>query len=195
MNNHERYQRAFEPVQTTAKIELEKANMKPRMILKPAFAALALAVCIPVGAYAADAGGIRTTIHAWISGNETDAEVTEVEPGTYEYSYEKDGETIFGGGGGISYNEDGTETPISAEEFMELNASGTETVDGRIYLYDHELKFDITDLFDANGICRVVMTRNGTATWYEVERDARGNISYSTLLQAPANAQEYTALN
>ena len=90
-------------------------------------AAAAAAVLLIAGstgvAYAANVGGIQRTVQLWIHGDQTDATlVIETEEGYAEYSatYQlQDGSTESFSGGGIAYEADGSERPLTEEEILQ----------------------------------------------------------------------------
>lgn len=206
MNNRDRYKKAFSVLHTEREFHLEEAEtMKRKLNLKPYITAAAVCL-LAVGttaAYAADAGGIRSSVEAWLFGRQTEVEVTELEPGNYSFEFEKDGETVKTGGGGVAYDEFGNEVWLSAEEVLEQQASGLDISSGRVYVYDHELKFDITDLITGPDIC-VAITRDGKTYWYDIEfsdgfdvnnPDTWESYSLKTSDKKPADAEKYTVLN
>ena len=92
---------------------------------RTAVIALAAALLLATGsaAYAADLGSIQRRVQLWLHGDQTDAVMT-VEPGHYTLEYtDENGETQQRGGGGVAFEPDGTERPLTPEELMEhLNA-------------------------------------------------------------------------
>ncbi|MBR5421232.1 MAG: hypothetical protein IK115_08815 [Lachnospiraceae bacterium] len=121
------------------------------------FAAAAIAGVIAFGSfgacYAADLGGIRTRIEIWMNGEKSEVEVEEDGMG---YSWtDADGETY--GFGGIALDEDGNESPISAEELAAyMNSECTlKAQDGRLMLFYKNLSTDVTDMVSAEGTLNV----------------------------------------
>lgn len=88
-------------------------------------AAAALAGCILLAggtgsAYAANVGGIQRTVQVWLHGDQTTANMTVSDDGTYTIEYpDENGETREISGGGIAYEADGTERPLTGEELLE----------------------------------------------------------------------------
>ena len=142
MTNKERYHRTFNVLHPSDRLLQEVHIMKKHKRFYLSHAAIAcLAVLILIGsgsiAYANDLGGIQRTIQLWIHGDQTEA-VWEVENGHYHLTYQDaDGETKERSGGGVAFNPDGTERPLTEEELMEdVYAPDTEyREDGSIWVY------------------------------------------------------------
>ena len=136
---------------------------------RTAVIALAAALLLATGsaAYAADLGSIQRRVQLWLHGDQTDAVMT-VEPGHYTLEYtDENGETQQRGGGGVAFEPDGTERPLTPEELMEhLNAPEVSYEDdGSVWIYYYGEKLDITHQFDDDGVCYVQLT-NGEETVY-----------------------------
>lgn len=136
---------------------------------RTAVIALAAALLLATGsaAYAADLGSIQRRVQLWLYGDQTDAVMT-VEPGHYTLEYtDENGETQQRGGGGVAFEPDGTERPLTPEELMEhLNAPEVSYEDdGSVWIYYYGEKLDITHQFDDDGVCYVQLT-NGEETVY-----------------------------
>ena len=60
-------------------------------------------------------------------------------------------------GGGIAYEANGKERPLTAEEYLEeWDSPDVEYLDdGSVWVYYRDQKIDITDKFDEDGICYV----------------------------------------
>lgn len=168
----------------------EVIEMKPRKSF--AFrkaASIAIAACLVLGlcttAYAMDFGGIQRTVQVWIHGDQTNATLT-IETGEYT-SYDlkyKDSEDkdVHQSGGGVAFNEDGTERPVTEEELAEDVLHAPEVSwgdDGRIWVYYMNQKMDITDQFD-NGYCFVKLEVGGETKYMTVKYSdqTQGGLGY-----------------
>ena len=135
--------------------EGEKAQMNKKTVFK-GFSRMAAAIavaCLVLGAggicYAADVGGIRTKLDLWLNGEKNQVYVNADGQG---FSWTDDsGE--WHGFGGMTVDEDGNTTPMSAEELagMVNNEASLKLVDGRIMLYYKNLSFDVTDMISDDG--------------------------------------------
>ena len=118
-------------------------------------------------AYAADVGGIQRTVQLWIHGDQSDVTIAFDANGSYEMDYaDKDGTQLQQGGGGVAFNEDGSERPLTEDELME-QLHRPEVVyedDGSVFIYYYDQKIDITDKFEDN-VC-YAMVSNGEETLY-----------------------------
>lgn len=189
MTNKERYKRAFSALHSSGLfyLEVEKmAQLKKKHKANIAVAAAIICAVIIGGsgtAYAADLGGIREKISVWLYGAKTEVEVTEhQDEGGYTFSYEHDGETEVMGGGGVSIDDDGNETWLSAEEVLaEMNNSASigEDENGRVWVYYYDQKIEITDLFNEEGICRIAITHEGNPAYLEITREEDGSYPFS----------------
>lgn len=187
MTNKEKYKQAFSVLHTSGKKTWEVEKMiqiqKKHKANIAVAAAVTCAILIGVSgtAYAADLGGIREKLALWIHGQETEVDIS-YEKGSYTYTYEQDGETHVKGGGGVNIDENGAETPISAEElFAYLNeyAEVETDEDGTIWVYYYEQQINISDLFDENGFCRIALSHEGETVYLEVELEQDGGYCYS----------------
>ena len=157
----------------------------------------ALLVGSLTAAYATDLGGLRRMVTLWVHGQATDARV-EVYTGEdggvdAEFSLEGDGEdspapaayvvtwTDESGeehqmmGGGVALERDGTERPLTMDEYLEeVDGAAAEPIevtdDGRVMLYWYDQAVDITDRFE-DGVCRLPLT-HGDETLYFTVMDA-----------------------
>ena len=186
MTNRDKYKKAFSVLQTSQSslMEVEKmARLQKRTKIKTAVAVIA--GCIILGgtgtAYAANVGGIQRTIQLWIHGDQTTATFEVSDDGTYtmEY-YDENGNLSQSGGGGIAYNADGTERPLTEEELMaEIDSPDVEyKEDGSVWVYYHSQSIDITNKFNENGIC-FVKINDGNETLYLTVKYQNG-FSYSS---------------
>jgi len=131
MTNREKYKQAFSVLQSSDKIsqEIERmAIMNKKAKMRTAAAAAAVCAVLAGGsgiAYAGDIGGIQRTVQLWVHGDQTTATFEYDGEGTYHISYPlENGEVGEREGGGIAYESDGTERPLTEEEILEqLNES------------------------------------------------------------------------
>lgn len=163
MTNKEKYKQAFSGLHPLEPISLEVEQMaKIQKKHKFQVAVAILTACILVGGtgtvYAANVGGIQRTIQLWIHGDQTDATLDVKEDGSYNLNYsDENGNAVEQGGGGVAFDADGTERPLTEEEIMEqLNMPEVEyEEDGSIWVYYENQKIEITDKFDKHNICYV----------------------------------------
>lgn len=132
---------------------MRQNHRKAVKVLRPLIAAAAVVAGCGV-CYANNVGGIQRTLQIWTHGQMTTAEVTidnDSNQTSYNMSYkDADGQTVQVGGGGVAYEKDGSERPLTAEEIAEeLNSPEVEMDEksGRTYLYYMNQKIDITDKF------------------------------------------------
>lgn len=172
MTNKEKYKQAFSVLHTSENFSMEVKRMAMEKKKKKNMAAAAVAVCVLAagagGAYAANVGGIQRTIQLWIDGDKTDA-VMEVQPdGTYTLTYtDENGKERERGGGGVAYEPNGQERPLTAVELMEeLDSPEVEyKEDGSVWVFYRDQKLEITDKFDEDGVCYVKIS-GGNKTQY-----------------------------
>ena len=172
----------------------------------------ALLVGSLTAAYAADLGGLRRMVTLWVHGQQTDAqvEVYTGEDGGVDVEYEFEGEeegspapasyvvtwTDANGeqrqmmGGGVAMEPDGTERPLTMDEYVEdLSGNPAEMLevseDGRVMLYWYDIAEDITDRFE-DGVCRLTLTL-GDETMYFTVMDA-GDGAYNVSAAADGYA-------
>ena len=133
--------------------KIHRSHRRAVRALRPLIAAAAVMAGCGV-CYANNVGGIQRTVQIWTHGQMTTAEMTVTEEdgaASYEMTYkDENGKTVQVGGGGIAYNKDGSERPLTAEEIAEeLNSPEVEMDEksGRTYLYYMNQKIDITDKF------------------------------------------------
>lgn len=168
MTDKEKFQKTFDKLHASPDVLMEVLNMttnekvvpvrKRRYIPKVAAAVAALVLVVGSGsaAYAMDLGGIQRVVQVWIHGDQTDATFT-VENGTYTLDYkDAEGKDVYQGGGGVAFNADGSERPLTEEElWSEINAPEVSYEDdGKVFLYYLDQKLDITDKFE-DGICYI----------------------------------------
>lgn len=164
MTNKEKYQRTFSVLHASGDCVMEVKSMNRatrRYIPRLAFACMAIVMLLGMMAvaYAADIGGIQRTIQIWFRGEQTDA-VLEIQDGEYTLGYQDaDGNAQEMHGGGIAIEPNGQERPVTEEEILEeLNMP--EVVyeeDGSVWVYYQSQKIDISDKFDENGVCYVLL--------------------------------------
>ena len=144
--------------------------------------AACLVFALAATAYAADIGGIQRRIQIWRYGNQTTV-VLDVRDGAYTMT-DADGRLIQGGGG-VAIEADGAERPLTEAELMEHldRPDLCYKEDGTVWLYYHGQKIELTDRFDADGVCYLEL-RNGEETLYvTVKEDSGMAISSSAYIQ------------
>jgi len=190
MTDRERYKQAFSTLHSSGQFTLEVGEMEQirRNHRKNMAAAAAIACAVVIGtggtAYAADIGGIQQKISMWLHGAQTEVNVThnnEDGYGGYTFTYTQEGETKELGVGGVSLDEDGNETWMSADELAEgLSKSADIDVDedGRVWIYYYDQKIDVTDSFDENGVCSLTLTHDDETVSLEITKDEDGGYSF-----------------
>lgn len=161
MTNKEKYQRAFSVLHASDEFRMEVNTMKQKTRkAMPRLVAVCAAVILVIGmsavAYAADVGGIQRTIQIWLHGEQTDA-ILEIQNGEYSLGYEdSEGNTHEIHGGGVAFDDNGQERPLTDEEIME-HLNGPEVdykEDGSVWVYYMDQALEVTDLFE-DGVCYV----------------------------------------
>lgn len=191
MTNRERYKQAFSSLHSSGQFtleveEMEQIRRKHRKNIAVA-AAVACAVVIGTGGtvYAADIGGIQQKISMWLSGSQREVDVTgngENGYGGYTFTYSEDGETKEISGGGVSIDDEGNETWMSADEVAACLSSSAEIdvdEDGRVWIYYYDQKIDITDSFDENGACSLTLSHEDQTVHLEIKKDEDGRYSFA----------------
>ena len=178
MTEKERFQRAFTPLHSspdtlTEVIKMTEQKTKKGIFRRSVTLGLAAALVLALGsvAYAADFGGIQRTVQLWVHGDQTDAIMT-INPGEYTINYtDKDDNEHQIGGGGVAFNEDGTERPLTEEELLEhINAPEVSYQDnGTVLVYYYGEKLDITDKFDDDGVCYVQLGSGEEAVYMTIK--------------------------
>lgn len=158
--------------------EMKRYNVRFSL---PRAAAVAMLACVLLvgtlsAAYAAS-GEFRQAVKVWMYGAETEAMLSREEGDDYFTLTwtDENGERHERGGGGIAMEADGTERPITAEEYLEQltgNADVENTEDGRLMLYYYDQALDITDAFDADGNCKLALEHDGKTTYILVRGNA-----------------------
>ncbi len=172
MIDKQQYQRTFSVLHASGDFLKEELTMKPnkhislRRITVLCAAAVVLFSLATV-CYAADVGGIRRTIQLWIHGDQTNA-VLDIQNGDYTLTFnDADGKTQQIGGGGVHFNPDGSERPLTEEDILEhLNSPELEyREDGTVWLYYYDQVMEITDRFNEDGVL-FLQIENGSETLY-----------------------------
>ena len=134
-------------------------------------AAVILVFSMSIVCYAEDVGGIRRTIQLWIHGDQTTA-VLDIQNGEYTIHYEDaDGTPHEQSGGGVAFNPDGSERPLTDEEIMEhvMEEARMPEIDyrkdGSVWVYYMDQAMEITDNFNSDGIC-FIQLKNGSDVLY-----------------------------
>lgn len=199
--NQQRYRQAFSALKIPASVNLaeEKTNMKPSVMRRKlsaiagAAAILMTATCV----YAADVGGIRTTVAGWFKGEKVTFEA--VPNGDNGYDFYKEGSDVpeFGGGG-IIYERDGSETPMSAQELLE-NSTGEDLrleEDGTVMLYLKDRSYDITKWCEYDKPAYFIATVDGNIRYMTVTIEDKGNsTSFSSDSEPFDGVAEYIELD
>lgn len=183
MTNKELYRQAFAPLRISGDFTLDKANGKQtgthRSFRRVALciAACAALLCASAAAYSANVGGIQRTVQLWVRGNLTDAVFTYHEDGSYELEYserETDARNRSGhvslSGGGVAYDGFGNERPLTGEELLELlnDPQVHYHEDGSVWVCWFDQMLEITDRFDENGLCHILLNHGGKKLYMTV---------------------------
>jgi len=207
MTNKERYKEAFgvlRPETEQWEVQPMKNNIKSfkaKRILAVAAVVVILAVAA-VGVYAADVGGIQTALKTWFHGQEVDVDVSTGENGEYNFEVKDENGNVTGsfGGGGVEIGLFGKERELTPQEVLDANVLDvTKEEDGRMMLYYYDQSYDITDLFSADGKCKVCLTDSSTGRdktlYIDIELDNEtGGYGYSTDFRAHGGKDAYTRL-
>ena len=180
MTNKEKYRRAFSVLHASDEFRMEVNTMKQKTRkAMPRLVAVCAAVILVIGmsavAYAADVGDIQRTIQIWLHGEQTDA-VLDIQNGEYSLTYEgEDGATHEIAGGGVAFDDNGQERPLTDEEIMEhLNGPEVEYKDdGSVWVYYMNQALEVTDLFE-DGVCYVQL-KDGDGSLYMTIKYNRGH--------------------
>ena len=142
-------------------------------------AAVILVFSMSIVCYAEDVGGIRRTIQLWIHGDQTTA-VLDIQNGEYTIHYEDaDGTPHEQSGGGVAFNPDGSERPLTDEEIMEhvMEEARMPEIDyrkdGSVWVYYMDQAMEITDNFNSDGVC-FIQLKNGSDVLYLTVKYQRG---------------------
>lgn len=178
MTNREKYQRTFSTLHASDDCLMEVIAMKQtkKIHMSRLTAVCAVAVMVLVltcAAYAADVGGIQRTVQIWVNGDQTDAVFDMTDDGSYTLHWQdEDGTTHERGGGGIAYEPDGSERPLTEEELLEeLDSPDVAYLDdGSVWVYYRDQGIEITDRFDEDGVCYVQVTKaDGEVLYMTIE--------------------------
>lgn len=175
MTNKQRYQQTFSVLHASESSLLEVSKMKQtKKRYVPRLAAACAAVVMVLGlatvAYAKDIGGIQRKIQIWINGDQTDA-ILDIRGSEYQVTYQdEDGQSHEFVGGGVAFNEDGSERPLTEAEILEhLDMPDVRyRKDGTVWVTYHGVEKEITDLFDEDGICYVQITDDDSILYLTV---------------------------
>ena len=194
MTEKEKFQRAFAPLHAspdtlTEVMKMTEQKHGKRALRRAATLVLAAALVLALAgiAYASDLGGIQYTVQLWFNGELTDATLT-VNEGSYTLSYpDEDGTQHEMGGGGVAFDPDGTERPLTEEElFEQLNQPEVEeSEDGTVTVYYLDQKLDVTDKFDEDGVCYVQL-EGGEKTIYMTIKRGNGYATSTTKYILPS---------
>lgn len=178
MTNKEKYQRTFSALHASDDCLKEVIAMKQtKKIHMSRLAAVCAAAVLVLGltcaAYAADVGGIQRTVQIWVNGDQTDAVFDMTDDGSYTLRWQdEEGTTHERGGGGIAYEPDGSERPLTEEELLEEMDSPEVAYldDGSVWVYYRDQGIEITDRFDDDGVCYVQVTKvDGEVLYMTIE--------------------------
>lgn len=175
MTDYEKMRKAFAPLHAspdtlTEVMKMTKTGNNRNVLKRIGTLALAAVLVLALGsvAYASDLGGIQRTVQVWLHGELTDATFTFAE-GSYNAQYtDENGDVKYMGGGGVAFDTvTGEERPLTEEEL--LAAFDTPEVsypeDGTVVVSYRGQTLDITDRFDADGVCYVEL-QDGDRTLY-----------------------------
>lgn len=162
-------------LERTTNMDNQKKTIHFRKITGLILAA-SLVFTLAVTAYAADIGGIRRIIQIWLYGDQTTA-VLDVQNGQYTLTDEEG--SFIKGGGGVAFEPDGSERPLTEEEILQhLDQPDLQhKEDGTVWVYYHGQKIEITDRFDENGICYLELRDGETVLYATIEKDGGMAIS------------------
>lgn len=187
--NQERYRQAFSQLQIPEPVSVECLKGKENLVMNKlksfAISMSAAAVCLlgVTTAYAADLGGVRTTITGWFNQEQTAVDAQPDGDGGYVFTG-PDGKVI-GGGRGIEYDAFGNEIPLDAEDVY--NASFAELLseeNGHYFLISKDRKVDVTELLAQHNPLRVKMTVDGKIRYFIVEAVFEDGRAVSTTFTA-----------
>ncbi len=164
MIDKKQYQRTFGVLHASGDFLKEETFMQTKRhfsVRRIVFlcAAVILVVSMATVCYAKDVGGIQRTIQLWVHGDQTSA-VMDIQDGHYTLTYEDaQGNSHERGGGGVAYEPDGSERPLTEEELMEqLNMPEVEyQEDGSVWIYYMDQAMEITDRFNEENFCFVTL--------------------------------------
>lgn len=191
MTEKEKFQRTFEKLHASPDVLKEVLDMADEEKMVPAGkkhfvprAAIIAAAAIIIGsggmAYAMDIGGIQKKVQVWLHGEQTDA-YFRGKNGSYTLEYtDKDGKQIFIEGGGIAFEKDGTERPLTNEELLEEAMEDSVEVlyeeDGRVLVCYKDQKMDVTDQFE-DGFCNTQIEADGQTLYVTIKYKSGCSVS------------------
>lgn len=144
--------------------------------------AAALVFALAMTAYAADVGGIQRIIQIWRYGDQTTA-VLDIQNGNYTVMGE-DG-TLVSCGGGVVMEPDGSERPLTEEEILtHLCAPDLWYYeDGTVCVYYRGQKIDITERFNADGVCYLELRDGDEVLYATITRETGMAVSPNAYIQ------------
>ena len=183
MTDKEKYQRTF-AVLHASEFDLEENAMSKRKGIRiskkviSVCAAAVVAAAMSAAAYAADIGNIQRKFQIWRNGDQTDAvlDIQQSENSTeYTMKYtDENGEEHEIEGGGVAYDRNGNERPLTEEEIQESldeDVTVEHRDDGTVWAYYKSCKMDITDKIDEDGYCYVQLKDGDDVMYLTVEPD------------------------
>ncbi|MEM1484008.1 hypothetical protein V6615_03900 [Oscillospiraceae bacterium PP1C4] len=194
MTNKEKYKQAFSAMHISDEFSLEVKKMtttsnKPKLNrLVASIAVCILIVSSATAAYATDLGGVQRTIQLWMHGDQTDVTVQFDGNGNYKMDYiDGEGGSKHQGGGGVAFDENGNERPLTEDELLEeITAPDVQYEDnGSVWVYWFDQKIDITDKFD-NNVCYIKLV-NGEETLYMTVKYQNGSATSPDKYQTPSS--------
>lgn len=163
-DERKRYRQTFSQIHIPHDIEVNtERKTEMNWFAKHAAALFAAAILMTgsTAAYAADLGGIRTTVSYWLNGEEVETEAISNDDGGYYFP--EQGVS----GGGISYDGFGNEQPMSAQELAEMTFNEYVEIrdNGEIWLKSRLGEWNITDQFKESDHADVT----DGETWFMVD--------------------------
>ena len=181
MTNHEKYKQAFSCIKPRDGFLTEVTQMenKKKHFHLNKIAAVAAAFVLVLGsaqaAYAHNVGNIQRILQLWIHGDQTQVTVEFDGTGSYDMAYtDAEGDVHQQSGGGVAFDADGTERPLTEEELLEelMSPDMYTTEEGRTIITWGNQVVDITDDF-VDGVCYVKLV-NGDETRYITAHEGQG---------------------
>lgn len=194
MTNKEKYKQAFSVIHVSDEFTLEVREMaktSKKQKINQMVAAVVACILLVGGstvAYAADLGGIQRTVQLWIHGDQTEVTIDFNADGSYNMEYfNSEGNAVQAGGGGVAFNPDGSERPLSEEELLDHldDPDVRYEDDGSVWIYWFDQKIDITDKFD-NDVCYVQLV-NGEKVLYMTVKYQNGYATSPNKYQRPSS--------
>jgi len=177
MTNKEKYKQVFSAIHISDEFSLEvriMTNTSKKQKFNQMVAGIAACILLVGGstvAYATDLGGIQRNIQLWIHGDQTEVTIDFNSDGSYNMEYfDSEGNAIQQGGGGVAFNHDGSERPLTEGEI--LNQLDDPDVryedDGSVWIYYFDQKIDITDKFSDN-VCYVQVSNEDETLYMTIK--------------------------